>query len=277
MSSALFGTISGWPVVNVLSTGVLTIPMMLKRGFSQTFAGGIEAAASSGGEIMPPVMGVAASVLAVVFQARKQGIEAVGEKTPDMILNRQDWLNLLMIFLPILRTLFLLVTPTEAIDCGPLGPLFGVQRSGDGADCLAENLPFLFRIVQNSAGNAGSAGWWACALLAALFWLDPDFRRKPSQLIGGFADAGVLIATLYLMFLSVSVIDFCLNFTGLSGFVARDVPNLLRAFGTEVQGDGWCWPWRFWQDPCRSGGRRWPSPYRASHGTAEARPRLSAP
>ena len=62
VSSAMFGTISGGPVVNVLSTGVLTIPMMLKRGFQRTFSGGIEAAASSGGQIMPPVMGVAAFV-----------------------------------------------------------------------------------------------------------------------------------------------------------------------------------------------------------------------
>ncbi|MEO1026024.1 MAG: TRAP transporter large permease subunit, partial [Pseudomonadota bacterium] len=53
VSSAMFGTISGGPIVNVLSTGVLTIPMMVKRGFSKVFAGGVEAAASSGGSIMP--------------------------------------------------------------------------------------------------------------------------------------------------------------------------------------------------------------------------------
>lgn len=62
----LFGTLSGGPVVNVLSTGVLTIPMMLKRGFTKTFAGGVEAAARSGGQIMPPVMGDAAFVLSAM-------------------------------------------------------------------------------------------------------------------------------------------------------------------------------------------------------------------
>ncbi|GAA4220625.1 TRAP transporter 4TM/12TM fusion protein [Sagittula marina] len=266
VSSAMFGTISGGPVVNVLSTGVLTIPMMLKRGFDKRFAGGVEAAASSGGQIMPPVMGVAAFVLAamtvvpyreviiaaiipavayfgclfltVVFQARKQNIPAVGDKTPDMMLNGQDRINLMMIFLPILLILFLLVTPKEAVGCGVFGTLFGVERSGVGAACVAQDLPFFFQIVQNSAGDAGSAGWWAVILLAALFWLDPDFRKAPRQLIAAFADAGVLIATLYLMFLSVSVIDFCLNFTGLSGFVARDVLGLLRDFGAQVQSGG---------------------------------------
>ncbi|UOA29189.1 TRAP transporter fused permease subunit [Pseudosulfitobacter sp. DSM 107133] len=266
VSSALFGTISGGPVVNVLSTGVLTIPMMLKRGFSKTFAGGIEAAASSGGQIMPPVMGVAAFVLAamtavpyreviiaaiipsvayfgclfltVVFQARKQKIEAVGDKTPDMMLNRQDLLNLVMIFGPILLILFLLVTPKEAIGCGPVAALFNIQTIATDTTCRAVDLPFLFQLVQNSAGDAGSAGWWAVFLLAILFLLDPAFRRKPAQLVGALADAGILISTLYLMFLSVSVIDFCLNFTGLSGFIARDVLSALRLFGTELQTGG---------------------------------------
>ena len=138
VSSAMFGTISGGPVVNVLSTGVLTIPMMIKRGFSKIFAGGMEAAASSGGSIMPPVMGVAAFILAaltgvpynqviiaaalpaaayfvclflsVVFQARKQKIRAIGELTDEMYMDRQDILNLVMIFVPILIILALLLT-----------------------------------------------------------------------------------------------------------------------------------------------------------------------
>ena len=138
VSSALFGTISGGPVVNVLSTGTLTIPMMIQRGFSRVFAGGMEAAASSGGSIMPPVMGVAAFVLAaltgvpyseviiaaaipamayflclflsVVFQSRKQNIKAIGELTDEMRVSRQDIYNLIMIFLPILIILFLLLS-----------------------------------------------------------------------------------------------------------------------------------------------------------------------
>ncbi len=266
ISSALFGTISGGPVVNVLSTGVLTIPMMLKRGFNRTFAGGVEAAASSGGQVMPPVMGVAAFVLAamtvvpyreviiaavipaiayfsclfmtVIFQARKQGIEAVGDKTPDMMLTRQDKLNLVMIFAPILMILFLLVTPKEAIGCGPIAALMGIETIVQGDSCRAPNLPFFFQLVQNSAGDAGSAGWWAVMLLSVLFFLDKEFRKKPSQIFGAFADAGVLISTLYLMFLSVSVIDFCLNFTGLSGFIARDVTGMLRAFGPDLLSGG---------------------------------------
>jgi TRAP transporter 4TM/12TM fusion protein len=266
VSSALFGTISGGPVVNVLSTGVLTIPMMLKRGFNRTFAGGVEAAASSGGQIMPPVMGVAAFVLAamtvvpyreviiaalipalayfgclfltVVFQARKQGIEPVGEATQDMRITREDMLHLVMILGPILLILFLLVTPKEAIGCGPISALIGIETVVTGQSCRAADLPFLLQIVQNSAGDASSAGWWAVALLAVLFFLDREIRHNPGKLLSAFSDAGILISTLYLMFLSVSVIDFSLNFTGLSGFIARDVLSLLRVFGPEVQSGG---------------------------------------
>jgi TRAP-type uncharacterized transport system fused permease subunit len=171
--------------------------------------------------------------LSVVFQARKQGIEAVGAVTDDMHLTRADWLHLVMIVAPILLILFLLMTPKEAIGCGSIAALLGVTQDFDNGACLARDLPWLFRLVQNSAGDAGSAGWWATALLAGLLFLDRDFRARPSRLVSALADAGVLISTLYLMFLAVSVIDFCLNFTGLSGFIARDILNWLREFGTE--------------------------------------------
>ena len=56
-SSALFGTLSGAAISNVVSTGVMTIPVIKKAGFKPHFAGAVEAAASTGGQIMPPVMG----------------------------------------------------------------------------------------------------------------------------------------------------------------------------------------------------------------------------
>lgn len=99
--------------------------------------------------------------LAVIFQPRKQNIQAVGKATADMRLSRQDWINLQMIFAPILRTLFLLVTPKEAIGCGPITALFAIKQILTGNACRTENLPFFFQLVQNSAGDAGPAGWWA--------------------------------------------------------------------------------------------------------------------
>ena len=266
VSSAMFGTISGGPIVNVLSTGALTIPMMLRRGFAKVFSGGVEAAASSGGQIMPPVMGVAAFILSamtvvpyreviiaaalpaiayfgclflsVVFQSRKQNITPVGKITEEMILTGEDYKNLIMIFAPILLILFMLITPKEAVGCGVLGSLFGVNQVIENGACRAYELPWLFQLFQNSAGDAGSAGWWATALLMVLFFLDKNIRLNPSKLAHALSDAGILVSTLYLMFLAVSVIDFCLNFTGLSNFIATDIIHLLRNYDTGLTDNG---------------------------------------
>ncbi len=67
-ASALFGTISGSAVSNVASTGVITIPMMKRSGFRATSAGAVEAVASTGGQIMPPIMGAAAFLMADALQ-----------------------------------------------------------------------------------------------------------------------------------------------------------------------------------------------------------------
>ena len=63
-SSACFGTISGSAVANVVGTGSFTIPLMKRLGYSPTFAGAVEAVASTGGQIMPPVMGAGAFIIA---------------------------------------------------------------------------------------------------------------------------------------------------------------------------------------------------------------------
>jgi TRAP transporter 4TM/12TM fusion protein len=64
VSSAFFGTISGSSIANVVSTGSLTIPNMKRMGYPGHLAGGVEAAASAGGQITPPIMGAAAFVMA---------------------------------------------------------------------------------------------------------------------------------------------------------------------------------------------------------------------
>lgn len=68
ISSGLFATISGSAVANVVGTGSFTIPMMKKTGFEPSIAGAIEASASIGGTIMPPVMASAAFIMAEILQ-----------------------------------------------------------------------------------------------------------------------------------------------------------------------------------------------------------------
>jgi TRAP transporter 4TM/12TM fusion protein len=68
LGSSLFGAISGSVVSNVMTTGVVTIPLMKRVGYRPHFAGAIEACASTGGQLMPPVMGIAAFIMAEFLQ-----------------------------------------------------------------------------------------------------------------------------------------------------------------------------------------------------------------
>jgi len=67
-ASGLMGSVSGSSVANTVSTGVITIPLMRKAGFPPRFAAGVEAAASTGGQLMPPVMGAGAFIMASYTQ-----------------------------------------------------------------------------------------------------------------------------------------------------------------------------------------------------------------
>jgi TRAP transporter 4TM/12TM fusion protein len=122
LASALFGSISGSVVANVTSTGIITIPLMKQAGFKPRIAAAIEAVASNGGQLMPPVMGAAAFLMAdfvgisytqvmiaaivpallyflavfiqVDLEAVKQGIKAVeGEELPRVgKVLREGWI-----------------------------------------------------------------------------------------------------------------------------------------------------------------------------------------
>ena len=68
IGSGLMGSVSGSAVATTVSTGIITIPMMIRSGFAPRFAAGVEAAASTGGQIMPPIMGAGAFVMASYTQ-----------------------------------------------------------------------------------------------------------------------------------------------------------------------------------------------------------------
>jgi TRAP transporter 4TM/12TM fusion protein len=128
LASALFGSVSGSAVANVVGTGVVTIPMIKRTGFSPRFAGAVEAAASSGGQIMPPIMGAVAFIMAdltgipylyialaalppallyygslfacIAAEARRKGIAPPDRATLPRISGR-DWLMLLVFLAPL--------------------------------------------------------------------------------------------------------------------------------------------------------------------------------
>ena len=266
VGSATFGTISGGPVVNVLGTGTLTIPMMMKSGFKPTFAGGVEAAASTGGQIMPPVMGIAAFVLAalssvpysevivaafipalayffslflmVIFESRRVGMMPVGEVSDDQRLTKRDKINLLMIVGPILLILVLLLSKKDTVGSGLLGWLMGYTPE------RAKTCLWLLQVYQNAAGDPDSTGFWAVMLLICLMFLDPEIRKAPRKVLIALAEAGKFISELFLLLLAISVIDICINYTNFTGILTVDVLNWLKTadsftiFGYQFSLDG---------------------------------------
>lgn len=224
VSSSLFGSISGGPVVNVLATGPLTIPMMVRRGFSKSFAGGVEAAASSGGQIMPPIMGVAAFFLAnftavpysqvivaaiipaflyyfclfasAQIEASRLGIEPIGELPDDLKMRRQDWLNLTIIFIPLL--LIIVVLASEAY-------------------------------------SVAAAGIFGIIVLLPLTFLDPDIRREPARLWYATVDGILSNGNLFLLFVTVALVDSALSATGFSNAFGAMVSRWAEA-GVSMMG-----------------------------------------
>ena len=133
MASALFGTISGAVVANVYGTGTLTIPMMKRLGYQPNFAGAVEAVASTGGHLMPPVMGTVAFVMADVtgipyseiakaaalpailyffalvmmihFEACKEGLQGLPE---EEIPNKSETLKKIYLLIPLVFLVYII-------------------------------------------------------------------------------------------------------------------------------------------------------------------------
>ena len=136
LSSALMGTVSGSSVANVVGTGSFTIPMMKKLGYKPEFAGAVEATASTGGQLMPPIMGAAAFLMAeftsipyariiaaaaipallyyfgvwsgVHFEAKKLGLK--GMKREDLPKFKKIMLERGHLIIPLVAIVYLLVT-----------------------------------------------------------------------------------------------------------------------------------------------------------------------
>lgn len=203
MSSSLFGTVSGSAVANVVGTGVVTIPMIKRRGFTKSFAGAVEASASSGGQIMPPIMGAAALVMAdfagvgyltiivavlvpaiayyvslftmIYFETKRLGIKPNEEDIANTpVPSKQDYLNLVMIFGPLAIIVVLLIK--------------GMSPSG--------------------------ASITALALLFPLSFINPEIRKKPVQLVKCLADGGSTFAGLLMAIAAVSIVISALSATG---------------------------------------------------------------
>lgn len=202
-ASGVFGTMSGSVSGNVVGTGVMTIPMIIRRGFPPRYAGGVEAAASSGGQFMPPIMGAVAFIMsdvtgipylticlaallpalfyyaslfvAVHLEAVRRGIRPI-PRAERPVLDRHDWLMSLCFIVPLCVMLAILLT----------------------------------------GRSPALAGYWAVLTAVALgLLLNPELRRNPLRLFHALRQGGLAAAQIVVAVAAIGIVIGVMNMTGL--------------------------------------------------------------
>lgn len=218
VGSGLFGTLSGSPIANVVSTGVFTMPIIKRAGFSPKFAGAVEAAASTGGQIMPPVMGVAAFLLADVTGIPYLQV-VVAAAVPALFY----YVSLFM------------VVSVEAgrLGIGPSRPEDRGSLTGlDWLRSLAFFAPLVLIVWMLTEGRTAQfAGFCAlCAAVALCLALFPEFRR-PRKWLEAALEAGRQAATLMVI---VAAVGFVIGTINMSGVGLRFAQGILAVSGSSL-------------------------------------------
>ena len=200
VGSALMGTISGSAVANVVTTGAVTIPLMKRNGYRPHFAAAVEAAASSGGQLMPPVMGATAFVIA----------EFVGRPYQEIALSAL--IPAFLFYLGLFSAVHF-----EAVRRG-------IPRAGVGAQVrLLEGSFYLLPLVVVAAGvfvyspmRAGVMGVAAVILVALGYGLlRGELSRLPVRLMEGCESAARAMGPVAIACAASGLIVGVLSLTGL--------------------------------------------------------------
>ena len=218
IGSASFGTMNGAAVANVVTTGVFTIPLIKRTGFPSKFAGAVEATASTGGQIMPPVMGavaflmaditgipyltiiVAAAIPALMYyvslftvvwlEARKQGLQPT-PRADRVKLTAGDWGRSISFFVP-------------------LGVIVYVLMTG------------------RTAQNAGFYGLITAFVLSLILY--PEFR-SPTKIVRALIRGGRTCATIMVV---VAAIGFVVGMVNMSGLGIKFAAAILSIAGDSL-------------------------------------------
>jgi TRAP transporter 4TM/12TM fusion protein len=212
ISSALQGSISGSVISNVISSGVVTIPAMKRTGFSAKYAGAVEAVASTGAVLMPPVMGSTAFVMAS-FLGRPYGEIALAATIPALLF----YLGLM------------LQIDAYAARAG----LRGMRREElpnflatikEGWIYIAVFVVLVFFMVHES--REALAPFYATGLLLLVNQILPRHRMDWPRFVEFLAAAGRGLAEIVAILMGVGFIIGSFSVTGLAGTLANDLVYL---------------------------------------------------
>ena len=211
VSSALCGMVSGSSVGNTVTTGSVTIPMMKKTGYPGEFAGAVEAAASTGGQIMPPIMGAAAFIMEEMtgFEYSKIIVRAI----------LPAFLYFLGIFLGVhfkAKKLGLKGLPREELPkWGKLLPKI----------YLLLPLVLLVYMIVSGQTMAKSAIYATIAAIAVSL-INKDDRMTPTKFVNGLENGGKNCISIGIACGIAGIISVCITMTGLGGKLITYVVSL---------------------------------------------------
>ncbi|MCP4748898.1 MAG: TRAP transporter permease [Desulfobacteraceae bacterium] len=227
VSSGFLGSINGSSIANTVTTGAFTIPLMKRVGYKPVFAGAVEAAASTGGQLMPPIMGASAFIMAeflgipyikiaacavipsflhffavgwmVHLEAKKQGLSGLPkDQLPKVMAVLKE--KGLLVF-PLVIIVFLLISGASPFLAAYWGIFYAVaigqihRRTYTMLVAMFLSAPFATLWINPLAGSSGWAAAWLIFMAAGLMITFKISDRK-DWLIGLIPSAGLLIAAL---------------------------------------------------------------------------------
>ncbi len=211
-SSGLMGSMSGSVITNVLTTGVMSIPAMKRVGFRPTYAGGVEACASTGGVVMPPIMGATAFVMAVFLEIPYAEI-AIAAVIPSLLY----FFALFMQIDAYSARFGLSGLPVEE-----LPSLWEVIRDGWYFIFVFIMLIVMLVVMQQEA----QAPYWATALLLIINQCSKRHRWGWKQLLDFMVGTGKLFTELAAILAGIGLIIGSLSLTGKVGTIAYELVSL---------------------------------------------------
>lgn len=229
-SSALQGTISGSSVANVVTSGSYTIPMMKKLGYRKEFAGAVEAAASTGGQLMPPIMGAAAFLMVEFigrgitywdiakaaaipallyftgiwimthFEAKRVGLKGLRD---DQMPNRKEVFKKIYLLLPIIAIIVLMLTGTPVMHAALYGIIISIGVAMFNKDTRLKPMDVIEALVEGARTALGVVAATACAGIIVGVVVKTGLGLSLANSLVALAGGSIILTLIFVMIASL--------------------------------------------------------------------------
>jgi TRAP transporter 4TM/12TM fusion protein len=212
ISSGLFGTVNGSAMANAVTTGAFTIPLMIRAGYRREFAAGVEATASMGGQLIPPVMGAAAFIMAESLQMPYSSI-AIAAAIPGILY---------------FVAVGVMVHFEAARQGLPVLPRHQLPRLGSvlrrDVHLLGGPAMLVWFLVEGRSPMF--AGFWALVAALVLSWVRRDTRIGGARVLAILADSAQAAMPVALACATVGIVVGVVSITGLGLKLATGIVGL---------------------------------------------------